>query len=153
VATPKKQLILDGVITKLQGITISLGYQTDAGMHVHQRREHIEDPDEGALPALYVFAGSEDAPTQAMGATCHTRQATFVVTGYAQDRDDDLVSEMIKLEADIVEAMLTDLTQGGTALDTVLLYRDTDWSEFAPLGRGITELGFGITYQWTVADP
>ena len=51
------------------------------------------------------------------------------------------------------EAMLTDLTQGGTAEDTVLLYRETDWSEFAPLGRGITEVGFGITYAWTVGDP
>ena len=148
-ADPLKEQIAANLVTALKGIRKGGGYHTDAGKFVSRRREGIDERDGSRLPALFLFTGTEDAPDQSQGTKCYTSRAEFVVTGYVEGGD-DLDDLLVKLEADVKKAVLTDRGRGALALDTMLLGVTTDYAEFAPFGRGMIVASFDVEYQWSL---
>src|SRR6185369_3329274 len=151
-ADPKRELIAQALVSKLQGITRAAGYYTDAGMHVSRRRVAISDVLSSDLPCLFVFSGERPGaePLVGQGGTHHMGPVEFVVLGYVESEEPD--RDVNLLEADVLKAVLTDERLGLTA-DTLLQTLEagsvTDYSEYAPQGRGFVQVHFAVTYVWT----
>jgi hypothetical protein len=151
-ADPVKEQIAEAMVTTLKTIEPANGFYTDINGRVYRRREHIQEVDKSRLPCVYLFTGDEDQESVSQGGSCYTSNATFVVTGYVRGGE-ELDDNVIKMEADIKVVGLTDRSQGSTAMDTRYVSTETDWSEFAPIGRGIVVVTFAVLYRWTLTAP
>ena len=148
---PKKARIGVDLETSLADILIASGYHTDAGTRVDRRLENIETVDSANLPKLYIFTGSENQPSQSIGPGCYRTEAEFVITGYVEESL-DLDNAVIRLEADIKKAVLTDTLRSTLAKGTTLLGTSTDYMYYADIGRGVTIVRLGIDYEWSLTD-
>ena len=123
---PKKEQIAADLVQDLQAILVANGYHTDAGANVSRRRRALGEMDGAQLPALFVVAGDEGAPQLTHGSDpCLETEAEFLVVGYVSGNTPDV--ELLKLDADVKRAVLSNRDRGGSALDTMLNGSATDY--------------------------
>ncbi len=143
---PKKERIALDIVTSLEAISKGGGYHTDAGDNVTRHALEIEL--NNAFPLLEVITGEELRVDSGIG--CFRSDANFVITGYVNDASTD--QALIRLEADVKKALLTDRSRSTLARLTAFVESDTDYHELTADSLGIVALRFTITYDWTLSD-
>jgi hypothetical protein len=111
--TPISHSIFDNVISTLQGITTTAGYnQTVARV---ERYRPLDEPNPATFPTLHAWIESKQRDETEI---CYTDHAhTLVVRGFTRDGNDPALA-IDKLMADVEKALKVDPTRGGYAIRT-----------------------------------
>lgn len=147
-SNPKKDRIADAMLVALEGISTGGGYFTNAGTNASRRVEPIANVN--SFPAVYLITGAAKATPTNIGGSCRKTTAEFVVFAYVNKPGVD--TEIIKLEVDVIKALLTDHTQGGLAETTEWVDSEIDIDELVTKNMGIVALTFAVQYQWSLSD-
>jgi hypothetical protein len=115
-ADTQRQQIVAALLTRLQGILTTSGYETNAGQHVFEWPD-VELSEEDEMPAVVVrdtdgpverATNSKDLHTMVVGIECLAKGSTAP-------------AEVRKVMGDVVKAVGVDLWFGGLAHDTNLV--------------------------------
>lgn len=150
------QQILAAIDTRLKGILISSGYQTDAGKNVfYWRTIPFAQDSEGTmsdLPGIKYFETSER--TETLNFPIRTNTTSLSVECLATGSDDATVKATIdKIYADVMKAFGTDETWGGLAIITEKTGHEVKMEREEVL-VGALSVTFEITYRhsrWDVS--
>jgi len=115
VADTRRQQILSALITRLQGILVSGGYETDAGRNVFEWPD-VELSDEDEMPAIVV----RDTQGPVERNTNATDLHTLTVSMECLAKGSAAPAEVRKVMGDVIKAIGVDLTFGNLAEDSNL---------------------------------
>ena len=149
-ADPVELQIGDLIHTALEAILPGNGYYTDAGKRVSDRRVEIEDLDSTRMPAIYIFSGAEGQPEEQLSGGCLPTKIRFLALGYFKGNDSSIRANGAKLKADLKKALMSNRLWDAKAKRTTLLGVTTDYSEFAPLSRGVVVVSIDVDYVWSL---
>lgn len=127
------QQIMNAIGTRLQGITIANGYNTNAGNNVFADR--VTPLIETELPGLIYRDPEEDEEALTMGYHQMTLKVEIEAVTYGAIAPKDVRNKLI---ADVKKAVRTDLTWGGLALDTRITGRSLQIEQKDHLIAGAT---------------
>jgi len=122
-ADTKRQQIVAALLTRMQGIRTNntyldsagnpVSYETDAGLNV-QEWPAVEVSEDDEMPAIIVRDGAEPLERGANAADVH-----FLSVGIeCLAKGTDAPTQVRKVMGDVLNAIRSDLTWGGVAIDT-----------------------------------
>jgi len=147
---PISGLIFDNVVTTLQGITLSAGYnQTVAKV---ERTRPLNDPNVATYPTLTAWIEDESREQSQINYTDHHQ--TLVVRGFTMSGDNPALA-LERLMADVERALAVDITRGGYAIDTAAV-GGVEREAVMPdgfMGRGIAYAEYIIWFRTKRGNP
>lgn len=149
---PVSERVLNAIVARLQEITLSNGYNTDAGSKTFRAKRTF---DTGDLPGCSVWDSGEETE---QGSSNHSamlmRQLVTVEAHVASDKADSGVQAGF-LKADVKRAVLSggNLTDDDGGLGEVVYLGAS--VEAAPSGGNteVTNVNFVVLYKETRGDP
>lgn len=150
-ADSKRQQIVNAIKTRLQGITVANGYQTDLGNAVYEWR--LTPYQSTELPCADVRDTTESVEATV---EVHIHKTTMEVKVLGSTGS--LPADIRKRLADVVKAVGTDLTWGGLAEDTVAAGQDLIEAEIDITGTGLVKVRaasarFEVSYTTAPFNP
>jgi hypothetical protein len=150
-ADSKRQQIVSAIKTRLQGITVANGYETDLGNAIYEWRLSAYQSTE--LPG----ADLRDT-TETVGVTVGSHEHKMTAEVKVLGSTSSLPADIRKRLADVVKAAGTDLTWGGLAEDTAAAGQDLIEAEVNITGTGLVKVcaasvRFEVSYTTAPFNP
>lgn len=136
------------IVSRMSGITVANGYQTDIGTLVFQGRRNISD---NSIPCSVLIEGTDDVTDQSARNVVRLRQH-YVVGGYVECDPDNPNVAAHKVLRDIKKALFKDGDRWGGKVQKVTY----DGRDIGPRADGepivFAVVHFSVEYAETLTD-
>jgi len=143
-----KEQIVDNIISTIEGVTVSAGYNQTL---IYVTRQETKIFGNNSWPCAMVRIEADDVDDTVTVGYYHHRM-TVDVLAYTADNVDPQQA-LSYLAGDIHKAMLVDYTRGSLVIDTRVDNIDYDYAEEGEDPTGTVTISFNVHYRTLVEDP